>query len=163
MSITPFTLYRTMRQSLKRLLGAGHRVDLIDAHYFYPDGVAAVWLAEEFGLPVVVTARGTDLNLIPQFSHPRRMIQRAASKADGLVTVCQALKNSLVEKFTSEFSDVHPHLVQQAVNEADALATWAGIPHLLLPALAEEKVRNARNWSLHQRTVFERSRLALAA
>jgi len=75
----------------------------------------------------------------------------------------QALKNSLVEKFTSEFSDVHPHLVQQAVNEADALATWAGIPHLLLPALAEEKVRNARNWSLHQRTVFERSRLALAA
>ena len=40
-----------MRGALKRLLASGHRVDLIDAHYFYPDGVAAVWLAQEFGLP----------------------------------------------------------------------------------------------------------------
>ena len=97
MTITPFTLYRTMRASLKRILKSGYRVDLIDAHYFYPDGVAAVWLAKEFDLPVVVTARGTDLNLIPQFAAPRRMIQRAAADADGMITVCQALKDSLVE------------------------------------------------------------------
>ncbi len=97
MTFTPYTLYRTLRRSLKRLLESGYRVDLIDAHYFYPDGVAAVWLAKEFGLPVVVTARGTDLNLIPQFPKPRRMIQRAAADADGLITVCQALKDSLVE------------------------------------------------------------------
>ena len=75
----------------------------------------------------------------------------------------QALKASLVEKFANEFSDVHPQLVRQAVNEADALATLIGIPHLLLPALAEEKVQNARNWILHQRRVFERSRLVFAA
>src|SRR5258706_7122664 len=97
MTIAPYTLHRAMRKRFVHLLASGHRFDLIDAHYFYPDGIAAVWLAREFGLPVVVTARGTDLNLIPQFSHPRRMIQRAASKADGLVTVCQALKNSLVD------------------------------------------------------------------
>jgi len=96
MSITPFTLYRAMRGSLKRLLASGQRFDLIDAHYFYPDGVAAVWLAKEFGLPVVVTARGTDLNLIPEFPIARRMIQRAAAEADGLITVCQALKESLI-------------------------------------------------------------------
>jgi glycosyltransferase involved in cell wall biosynthesis len=97
MSITPFLLYRTMRRSLRRLLAVGHRVDLIDAHYFYPDGVAAVWLAREFNIPVVVTARGTDLNLIPQFRIPRRMIQHAAANADGVVAVCEALKASLVE------------------------------------------------------------------
>lgn len=97
MSITPFTLYRTIRRSLKRLLASGHRVDLIDAHYFYPDGVAAVWAAKDFNLPVVVTARGTDINLIPQFPIPRRMIQQAAANADGLITVCAALKDGLTE------------------------------------------------------------------
>jgi len=97
MSLTPFTLYRAMRRSLMRRFAAGHRVDLIDAHYFYPDGVAAVWLSKEFDIPVVVTARGTDLNLIPQYRVPRRMIQRAAARADGLVTVCAALKDSLIE------------------------------------------------------------------
>jgi teichuronic acid biosynthesis glycosyltransferase TuaC len=97
MSLTPYTLYHAMRRSLAKILESGHRIDLIDAHYFYPDGVAAVWLAQQFGLPVVVTARGTDLNLIPQFRIPRRMIQEAAKRADGIITVCQALKETLVE------------------------------------------------------------------
>jgi teichuronic acid biosynthesis glycosyltransferase TuaC len=97
MSITPLTLYWTIRRSLKRLLHSGQRVDLIDAHYFYPDGVAAVWAAKDFNLPVVVTARGTDINLIPQFRVPRRLIQQAAANADGLITVCAALKDGLVE------------------------------------------------------------------
>ena len=97
MNLTPHTLYRAMRRSLRQMLARGQRIDLIDAHYFYPDGVAAVWLAREFNLPVVVTARGTDLNLIPQFPRPRRLIQEAARGADGLITVCAALKDSLVE------------------------------------------------------------------
>jgi hypothetical protein len=97
MNVTPFTLYRTMRRAYRRLVESGHRIDLIDAHYFYPDGVAATWLAKEFDLPVVITARGTDLNLIPQYPIPRRMIQTAAADADGLITVCQALKDSLLK------------------------------------------------------------------
>ncbi len=102
MNVTPYLLYRAMRKRLKQLLKAGHRFDLIDAHYFYPDGVAAVWLGREFGLPVTVTARGTDLSLIPDFAAPRRMILDAAEKADGLITVCQALKDRLVELGTVE-------------------------------------------------------------
>lgn len=97
MTLAPFTLFRTMKRTLARLLAEGKRFDLIDAHYFYPDGVAAVRLGREFGIPVVVTARGTDLNLIPRFPAPRRMILDAAAHADGLVTVCQALKDRLVE------------------------------------------------------------------
>ena len=97
MRLTPHTLYRAMRKSLRQLLDTGRRFDLIDAHYFYPDGVAAVWLAKEFGLPVTVTSRGTDISLIPQFPGPRRMICAAANEADGLITVCQALKDGLVE------------------------------------------------------------------
>ena len=97
MNLTPHTLYRAMRRRLKQLLDTGLKIDLIDAHYFYPDGVAAAWLGQEFGLPVVITARGTDINLIPQYPRPRRLILEAAQSAGALITVCQALKDELVE------------------------------------------------------------------
>lgn len=70
--------------------------DLIDAHYFYPDGVAASWLARWLGKPVVITARGTDMNLIPQYRLPRMMIRAAAKRAAGVVAVSQALKDAIV-------------------------------------------------------------------
>lgn len=101
MTVTPHTLLFALRRTLQRLIAQGRRYDLIDAHYFYPDGVAAVRLAREFRLPVVVTSRGTDLSLIPDYPAPRRMICDAAAKADGLITVCQALKDKLVELGTA--------------------------------------------------------------
>jgi glycosyltransferase involved in cell wall biosynthesis len=70
--------------------------DLIDAHYFYPDGVAAIRLGKLLGKPVVITARGTDVNLIPKYRLPRAMIQAAAREAAGIITVSQALKDALV-------------------------------------------------------------------
>jgi len=97
MSFTPTTLFYAMRHTLGRLIAQGRHFDLIDAHYFFPDGVAAVRLGREFGIPVVVTARGSDLNLIADFPAPRRMILEAAAQADGLIAVCQALKNRLVQ------------------------------------------------------------------
>jgi glycosyltransferase involved in cell wall biosynthesis len=97
MKLTPHTLFWTLKGTLGKLLAQGRHFDLIDAHYFYPDGVAAVALAKHFGIPVSVTARGTDLNLIPKYPAPRRMICEAAERADGLITVCQALKDSLVD------------------------------------------------------------------
>jgi glycosyltransferase involved in cell wall biosynthesis len=96
MSVTPATLYLTARRAAARLMADGFDVDLIDAHYVYPDGVAAVLLGRHLGRPVTVTARGTDINLIPRYALPRRMIRWAAGHADGLITVCQALKDELV-------------------------------------------------------------------
>ncbi len=49
MSAAPWLLYRAMLPFVRRLLAAGHRFDVIDAHYVYPDGVAAVWIGERFG------------------------------------------------------------------------------------------------------------------
>ena len=91
MSLAPFLLYASARRALAGLLKAGHRFDLIDAHYFYPDGVAAVMLGRAFGLPVVITARGTDINLIPDYAIPRRLIIKAGRQAAGLVAVSRTL------------------------------------------------------------------------
>jgi teichuronic acid biosynthesis glycosyltransferase TuaC len=97
MSIAPWLLYRAMVPQLARLLARGHRFDAIDAHYIYPDGVAATWLGRRFGLPVVMTARGTDVNLIPRYPIPRRLIQGAIRDASALIAVSAALKDVLVE------------------------------------------------------------------
>jgi len=97
MNLAPHTLYRAMRARLRRLLGQDLKIDLIDAHYFYPDGVAAAWLAQEFNLPLTITARGTDINLIPDYARPRRLILEAAERAGAVITVCQALKDRMIE------------------------------------------------------------------
>lgn len=95
MTVSPALLAAAAFGTIKNHMACGYDFDLIDAHYFYPDGVAAVILAKRLGKPVIITARGTDVNLIPQYTFPRRMIQWAASKADGVITVCKALKDTL--------------------------------------------------------------------
>ena len=96
MNLAPALLYRGAR-AMVRKLAKERGAQLIDAHYFYPDGVAAAKLARELDLPLTITARGTDLNLIPQFETPRRLIERAARSADALITVCDALRQPLLD------------------------------------------------------------------
>lgn len=97
MSITPFTMALGAWWTLRRLRLQGFDFDLIDAHYYYPDGVAASLLSRWFGKPFVVTARGTDLNLIPDYTIPRRLILGAARRASASIGVCQALMDRLHE------------------------------------------------------------------
>ena len=44
MYLNPFTLERAASGAIRRLLAEGTRFDAIDAHYLYPDGVAAIRL-----------------------------------------------------------------------------------------------------------------------
>jgi len=97
MSVSPALLNAGALGLAQKLHSAGPGFDIIDAHYFYPDGVAAVRLGRRLGLPVVITSRGTDINLIPQYRIPRRQIQRTILEADGLIAVSAALKDALVE------------------------------------------------------------------
>jgi glycosyltransferase involved in cell wall biosynthesis len=102
MSAAPYLLYASARRALSRMIRAHQNFDLIDAHYFYPDGVAAVMLARSFGLPVVITARGTDINVLPNYAAPRRMIRWAAKHADRLIAVSDALATKLTSLGISE-------------------------------------------------------------
>ena len=95
MSLAPWLLYRALLPVLNELL-VRERFDAIDAHYLYPDGVAAVWLGRRLGLPVVVTARGTDVTLIPRYAVPRRLIRGVIRDAAALIAVSDALKQALV-------------------------------------------------------------------
>jgi glycosyltransferase involved in cell wall biosynthesis len=96
MSIAPFLLAAGAHSAVKSMIRRGFDFELIDAHYFYPDGVAAILLGRHFAKPVVITARGTDVNLIPRYWLPRQMILWAARRAAGVITVARALKDKLV-------------------------------------------------------------------
>ncbi len=91
MTVAPLTLALAAVPAVRRLIAEGFDFDLIDAHYYYPDGVAAGLLARWFGKPFVVTARGSDLNLIAGYGLPRRMMQWAARHAVASIGVSQAL------------------------------------------------------------------------
>jgi len=71
--------------------------DLIDSHYVYPDGFAAVRLGRFFKKPVVVSARGTDINLFRTFPLIRKLLRYVLHEADGVVAVSHALKQAMVE------------------------------------------------------------------
>jgi teichuronic acid biosynthesis glycosyltransferase TuaC len=97
MNAAPLALAAATLPLLRRQMRDGRGFDLIDAHYFYPDGIAGVLLGRALRRPVVVTARGSDLNIIAQFAIPCRWIRWAAQHADGLVAVSGGLKQRLVE------------------------------------------------------------------
>lgn len=96
MYLNPVTLEHAARGAIRGLLAEGARFDAIDAHYLYPDGVAAIRLGAEFGLPVVITARGSDTSQLPDYAYPRRRICEAIARADALVAVSAGLKSGLV-------------------------------------------------------------------
>lgn len=97
MNVAPYTLARCAIHAARQLMAAGFDFDLIDAHYYFPDGVAAASLARALGKPFVVTARGTDLNLIPDYPGPRRRILETAGQAAASIGVCRALMDRLAD------------------------------------------------------------------
>ena len=97
MSMAPYTMALGALATMRRLQREGFDFDLIDAHYYYPDGVAASLLSKWLGKPFVVTARGSDLNLISQYAIPRKLILQAADRAAASIGVCQALMTKLAD------------------------------------------------------------------
>jgi glycosyltransferase involved in cell wall biosynthesis len=70
--------------------------DCIDAHFVYPDGFAAIRLGKKLGIPVVVSARGSDINLYSSFRVIRPMLRWTLMHADGAIAVSADLKNKMI-------------------------------------------------------------------
>lgn len=72
------------------------RIDCIDAHFVYPDGMAAILLGKILNVPVTISARGTDINLYPLYASIRPMIRWTLKQADGVIAVSGALREAMV-------------------------------------------------------------------
>jgi glycosyltransferase involved in cell wall biosynthesis len=95
MTLAPLGIATAVYPAMRQLLNGEFPFDLIDAHYYYPDGVAAALLGRWLDRPVVITARGTDINLIPKYALPRAMIRWASRSSAASIAVCCALRDEM--------------------------------------------------------------------
>lgn len=95
-NIAPYLLAMGSLPTIRRLIQQGFDFDLIDAHFYYPDGVAAAMLARQLGKPFVCTARGSDINLYQRFATPRRLIASALAQASANIGVSADLVRQMV-------------------------------------------------------------------
>lgn len=95
MALYGLTMFWSVIRTVKRIQ-RNFDFDLIDAHYVFPDGFAAVLLGRALNKPVVVSARGSDINQFAAFPLVRRCLRFALRRADKVVAVCQALKHAMI-------------------------------------------------------------------
>lgn len=89
-------MMRAADKILPDIYPEGETFDLVDGHYLYPDGVAACALAKKHGKPLILTARGSDVNFWMDQAQPRKDILAAIGYARKVICVSQALKDRLI-------------------------------------------------------------------
>ena len=90
---------RRIANALLPLVKKLHRqtpFDVIDAEFFYPDGPAAMRLADAICIPFTIKARGADIHHWGSDPACRDQILQAAEKASSLLAVSEALKQDMV-------------------------------------------------------------------
>lgn len=96
-NIAPYVLAAGALPTIRKLIRDGFDFDLIDAHFFYPDGVAAAIIARKLGKPFVCTARGSDITLYRQFATPNRLLRKTLAATSANIGVCTDLVEQMVE------------------------------------------------------------------
>jgi glycosyltransferase involved in cell wall biosynthesis len=94
--VDPVLWARASRKVVADLVEVSRKDTVIDAHFLYPDAVAAVILARRLRLPVVMTARGSDVNVKCENPLMRRWVRWAATRCAAIITVSQALADRLM-------------------------------------------------------------------
>lgn len=70
-------------------------IDLLDSHYVYPDGFAAVEIGRRLGIPTLITACGSDVYTTPKTPGMRPYVERALEGATMIVAVSESLARGL--------------------------------------------------------------------
>jgi glycosyltransferase involved in cell wall biosynthesis len=75
----------------REALGYRGRVDLVLGCWAYPDGFAALRLADWLGVPALMKLHGSDMNVVARLSGPRRRLQWALTRVARVVAVSRPL------------------------------------------------------------------------
>lgn len=73
------------------------RPDIVDGHFAFPDGYAAVKLAESLGCSSLVTCHGSDLKLYPPLIFTGSMLRRTLRRAGCVISVSTVLRKRSIE------------------------------------------------------------------
>ncbi len=93
--LDPWWFERSVKGKLAELIHESG-VDILDAHFCYPDGVAVARLANRFRLPFAITLRGILPGL---FSQPRKLnrVRWSLEQASVIIAVSSSLKTAAAE------------------------------------------------------------------
>lgn len=95
--IDPWLWARAAERIVKQYADESAEQTVLDAHYLYPDGVAAALIGKRLGIPTVITARGSDVNVKCANPVMRRWIRWAAANSAAIITVSRALAARLAD------------------------------------------------------------------
>jgi teichuronic acid biosynthesis glycosyltransferase TuaC len=85
-------------------------IDLINAHWIFPDGVAAAWVSRRLHKPIILTALGCDINLYSTMTLRKFQIAGALKIAGHITAVSGNLKNMVCSlKIPEKNVDVIPN------------------------------------------------------
>lgn len=140
--LNPGAIARAVLPLVKQLHAQGP-FDILDAQFFYPDGPAIAKLASALDLPFSIKARGADIHYWGDKPYARRMMHDAASKASGLLAVCEALAEDMAtiglprEKITLHYTGLDRDLFRP-LQHAQLLSRLA--EELSLPLSDDERL-----------------------
>ena len=115
MSFYGFNMFLGALKTVRKI-HKGFPFDLIDAHYIFPDSFAAILLGKVFNKPVVVSARGTDINLYMKLKFIRPLIRYVLTQSSSVISVCSSLKEMMLEL---DIPDKKIRVIPNGVNTAE--------------------------------------------
>ena len=95
--VDPWTWAAAAEPVLREIIRQSDAPAILDAHFLYPDGVAAAILGRRLGAPVVLSARGSDVNVKCLNPIMKRWVRWAAARCAAIITVSEALASKLQE------------------------------------------------------------------
>lgn len=95
---------------LKRMLVEGWLPDVIHLQSFYPAGLGALKISEQYGIPFVLTEHSTGFSRGDWSPYQENNLRNILAKASAIVTVSRGLKNDLASYTDKEISII-PNLV----------------------------------------------------
>jgi teichuronic acid biosynthesis glycosyltransferase TuaC len=85
--------YASLYPEVRQLRG---RFDVILGSFVYPDGIAAAWLGKRLGIPSVIYALGSDINVAPKIFGVKAQLARTLPKTSRVIAVSRDLGEKVI-------------------------------------------------------------------
>ncbi|WP_428261898.1 glycosyltransferase family 4 protein [Haliangium sp.] len=128
-ALSPLLFGGSLAREVLRYRG---RVDVLLSAWAYPDGCAAIALAQALGVPCVVKLHGSDVNVLPERTSVRLYMRALLPRAARIVAVSRALGRRVTElgvapdRVAVVYNGVDPELFH--LRDRAAARTALGLP-----------------------------------